>query len=387
MSELIQTSALLLERVSSTVKQIEYQYRKTGMLYNIFKVAGISRKEVPVCRILADLLNTKGLHCQGTAYLQLFMDIVVKPISENAGMLNLSKTNVTTEYSIDNGRRIDIVLDDGVIYIPIEVKIDAGEQEGQLADYAAFSRQKNADGKFVPVLFLTPLWYETKEASRNDFAHIYWEKHIISWLVKCLSLEEPDKTSPVREMLKQFIKTIKSFCGYMEDEVMEKAIESLVVESEDTVKAAYAIKQALEALDGRSYDLFRSKVLEQLNKLIPNTSWNDDHIQIPIKNGNYTLAIRYDWWYMEVWINETNKNSNTKEINALYNKMFELTGKKGEKWNDSTVWGSEEFLYPHFSDTDEDLYSYKLYKQYMENTTEVVNTIMNIVNELNNIKH
>ena len=79
--------------------------------------------------------------------------MVVNPLVDKAAAWNLAKTTVTTEYAIDENRRIDIVLDDGNIFIPIEVKIYAGEQEQQLADYAAFSRRMNTGVGFIPVIF------------------------------------------------------------------------------------------------------------------------------------------------------------------------------------------------------------------------------------------
>ena len=54
--------------------------------------------------------------------------------------LLLSRTDVTKEFVIDNERRIDIVIQNSRFFIPIEVKIYAGEQEGQCYDYFQYVR-------------------------------------------------------------------------------------------------------------------------------------------------------------------------------------------------------------------------------------------------------
>ena len=60
---------------------VDYQQEKlkqlhcgenTGNQFNIFEIIGISTREVYMCRILAELLNPNGCHCQRTKYLDLF---------------------------------------------------------------------------------------------------------------------------------------------------------------------------------------------------------------------------------------------------------------------------------------------------------------------------
>ena len=69
----------LLESVSGIINENKIeQHRKiqcgedTGSQFNIFEILGIGTREVYMCRVLAELLNPNGLHCQGTKYLDLF---------------------------------------------------------------------------------------------------------------------------------------------------------------------------------------------------------------------------------------------------------------------------------------------------------------------------
>jgi hypothetical protein len=69
-----------------------------------------------------------------------------------------------TECVTNENRRIDIVLEDGTIFVPIEVKIWAGDQPKQIHDYFEFARTKNS-GNHVPVLYLTLDGHEPQDFS------------------------------------------------------------------------------------------------------------------------------------------------------------------------------------------------------------------------------
>jgi hypothetical protein len=53
-------AAALVDGVTDIIKRYEAQWQKTGEKYNLFKVAGIERKELIMCRVLADLMNPQG---------------------------------------------------------------------------------------------------------------------------------------------------------------------------------------------------------------------------------------------------------------------------------------------------------------------------------------
>ena len=100
---------------------------------NIFKALRVAQDEVLMCRFLADLLDPKGRKPAGnkpdTAFLKSFLEVLLQ--MDSAKLKNLERTCVMTEYLIDNGRRIDIMLQHPQFSIPIEVKIHAGDQEAQ----------------------------------------------------------------------------------------------------------------------------------------------------------------------------------------------------------------------------------------------------------------
>ena len=137
--------ANLLQGSTDIIRIYDEKYRKTGLKYNVFKIARIYEKEVIMCRIIADLLNPKGSHYKGDLYLKLFWE-TVSPKIENAPKLDTPNAKVTTEYSIDARRRIDIAIEDGTVFIPIEVKIKAGEQGDYRADNAVRGNDSSRNG-------------------------------------------------------------------------------------------------------------------------------------------------------------------------------------------------------------------------------------------------
>ena len=388
--DIVQTSAFILEQCSSTIKRFDESYKQTGEKYNIFKVTNIFTDEVKICKVIGDLLNPKGSHYKGDYFLKYFIETINKKTSVPFAF-NLNNVQVKNEYPTDINRRIDIVIEDGSTFLPIEVKIYAGDQENQVSHYAEFSRLKNR-GKNIPVLYLTIEGKEPSNAKTGEYIPISFKNDILKWLNNCLRNNEIEKAIPVFEILKQLIASIKSFCGFSEDDKMEKAILELVTQSEDNIKAAMAITKAFESLlfeiDDNSWELFSTKMLSQIQKAVPDAESNVDdgwhYINIPIRNGRYYFELNYNWDKLCIQRSDSNKKGDLKEEKALHNKLTELTGMPG-KDSDGFIWYSDKYTYPPFVNIEPDLYFYRLNKEYLENTTEVVNLILNFVNELNKV--
>lgn len=131
---------LLLQELTSISKKYEMISQKTGGYFNIFEITNIWSDEVVICRVIYEILSPEGTHFQGHKYLKTFIDDVLKmDMSEE----EIKTAKVFREYRIDNNRRIDLVIQTVNHFIPIEVKIYAGEQENQCFDYAKVA--KNSD--------------------------------------------------------------------------------------------------------------------------------------------------------------------------------------------------------------------------------------------------
>jgi hypothetical protein len=390
MKQSLETKAdQLLTDVSGIIKRFEEQWRKTGEKYNIFKVAGIDHREVVMCRVLADLMNPQGKHCKGNRYLSLFLDTLPQKLKDK---LNFKRTTVTTEYSIPDGRRIDIVLEDGKIFVPIEVKIRAGDLPNQVHDYFKFAKKQNK-GDHVPLIYLTidghePADFSKKGLGKNDYVTISFKEEILAWLEACerKNKESKEETAvPIQENLKQLIAAIKSLCGELEDAKMKDEILELVINN-DATAAALAIRDAMNTdFGGMAKKEFKEQIFSRVRKEFQDASEYIDSvyyaIQIPIKDGNYNLGVDYTWeaFYVEV---RAKKERDPQLEESMAKKMATLTKCETEKDGRGRNFFWEGGCYDGLA--DDDLYLYRLYKLYTERPQEVADRIIKMANALNN---
>lgn len=213
--------------------------------YNIFSVLGIQGKEVLTCRFLADLLNPRGQHGQGAAFLRIFFDDVLD-IRVN-GEEELDHAVVTTEYLIDKERRIDIVIELGRRFIPMEVKIYAGEQKSQCYDYYTFARNKDKDAK---VVYLTLSGYLPGKFSREsggkrvpdeDIVCISFKDDIKHWCEKCKEICNVQMQS----ILSQYIDTIECLTDSTDKERLTMIAKDLSTSAEK-LKAGKSIADSIK---------------------------------------------------------------------------------------------------------------------------------------------
>jgi hypothetical protein len=384
---LVQNSALLLRHTAVIVKNYDELYRKKGLKYNIFKIASISGKELITCRVIADLLNPKGKHYKGDLYLRLFWEIVA-PKMGGGITLDTACARVTIEYHTDENRRIDIAIEDGKVFIPIEVKIWAGEQEDQIKDYAQFAREKNGS-LHVPVLYLTLDGKKPETAADiKDYVCISFQDDMLAWLKKCIVQKETENTPPIREIIKQLIEAVKSNLGHTEDEQMDKAISKLVTESEDAFQAALAINRVIDELDNERWELFKGSIFNNVHAVLPNADVDENKdgwyaIHVFIKNGKYTLYINYDWRSVEIRRKGAKRDRDFEEEKRLAEKMSEIMNVENLE-DKITVWSNTDtdIYYPGLEDADEELYPYQLYKQYSQHSDEVARRIVSIAQAL-----
>lgn len=143
-------------------------------IFNVFDVLSVQYKEVIMCRMLKELLDPKGKHGKGNKFLKLFFQVIKESKCEIVPDEDLDKSSnvqVSNEYVIDGNRRIDILVKVGTRYIPIEVKIEACDQQNQVRDYLNYCQtkleQSGNKGKTV-LLYLTLDGHEPSEKSTGS---------------------------------------------------------------------------------------------------------------------------------------------------------------------------------------------------------------------------
>ena len=387
-------AALLLERVAETQRRFAEQYRVTGSKFNIFTITGTKNKEVQICRVLANLLDPKGSHYQGSLYLKSFVERIAAKNSVYA-KIDADAARVLTEYVIDGNRRIDIVLADSSIFIPIEVKIRVGDKDKQIADYFEFTRARNK-AACIPVLYLTVDGHKPdarSAAKENHYVCISFAEDIVPWLKKCR--DEPETTLPVREILKQLVAAVEMLCNTSEDEEMEDAIFKLITKDDDSIKAALAIS-GVTGFRERVLTVFTGTVLALVKALFPDATMSKEtfgydwhYIEFPIREGNYLLQVNYDWTV--IWLEASNScktDSASQEwvnLNKKMEDMFKVEFKLTPK--DRLVWRGEDISWPsldsYVNNEERDLYLAHLSKL---SPQEVADKIIDIARELEGVK-
>ena len=237
---------LLLE-ISKLSARIKQTNESTGGFFNIFDITSVSHDEVTICRVIYELLNPKGSHCQKGKYLKMFCE---KVLGLDFSLDICNKATVYREYVISENRRIDLYILIADNKIPIEVKIYAGDQKNQLCDYYNFTKNK--------VYYLTLYGSKPSKESCGDLVDEYgcervsfyecvsFKENIINWLNECLADEVTSKLSPIKEILLQFEVIVRKLTGQpKESEMME--IKELLINSKENMESAYKIESVFKS--------------------------------------------------------------------------------------------------------------------------------------------
>lgn len=231
----------LLKKVYDTLRFVPAYDSKTD--YNLFRTLEISGKEVLMCRFLADLLNPEGDHGCGILFLKTFLEEVLQEKRMSDSLL--AHTIITKEYVIDKERRIDLVIRNADFFIPMEVKIYAGEQEGQCFDY--FERAKNSKMVYLTRFGNQPSPYSRRQRSGNGILPlgqiqcISWSKDVCDWLERRLG----NLPQPIEEAVLQYLDAIHSISDGRKRKIMEKTMD-ILYESPDYFAAGLEIEQSMK---------------------------------------------------------------------------------------------------------------------------------------------
>ncbi|MDF2614474.1 MAG: hypothetical protein K0S71_2260 [Clostridia bacterium] len=236
---------LLLKEIAGISNKYDLISQKTGGHFNIFNITDIAADEVRICRVLYELLNPKGTHYQKDAYLRLFIEYVLQ-VDLSSGAYETLK--VYREYILPNSRRIDLVIENKDYFIPIEVKIYAGDQEKQCYDY--YQRAKNANVYYLTLEGNPPSEYSAAGLTKSgdgykEVTTISFKNEILLWLTKCLEHKETIKIAPIREVVLQLISVIRKLTNQLE-EGKEMEIQNIITASKENMISAIEIEKSLK---------------------------------------------------------------------------------------------------------------------------------------------
>lgn len=237
------------KQISFHAETLSEEREKRGENFNIFGILKVSKYETKLhTPFIAELLNPKGSHGLGDAFLRAFIDCVQLSID-----FDYKTITVKSEYNIGyksndctTGGRIDILIADGSKNVVIvENKIYADDQQNQLLRYVNYGQANKLNYR---LLYLTLEGSSPTEKALGNKTIccqcISYRETILKWLERCVELSACFPI--VRETIRQYITNIRKLLNIMDASIQNDFLE--VTTSPNYVEAALDIISNRESI-------------------------------------------------------------------------------------------------------------------------------------------
>ena len=316
--------------------QQEERNRK-GENYNLFSILSIERYELKHSALIANLLDPKGSHGCGDAFLRAFFEIALKGTAYP--FESSTPPDSYTEHYIgpiagDTGGRIDILVKSSRYGLIIENKIYAGDQDKQLIRYDNYGKETfGADGYLLVYLTLygcdaSKESTATKSAEEVGYLRLSYAEDILRWLEQCVRLA--DNKPLVRESLNQYIRTIKQLTYQDMNQENIQTIIDLAVDHPEVVATLSSKRDAIAEGIREKYIFAKlEKYADQKGWLYDDSesSYNEEEPKIRLRKEGWDGSIiisadsedkksNYGWW-INLWIGIDSKVTGAKKLACL----------------------------------------------------------------------
>ena len=316
--------------------QQEERNRK-GENYNLFSILSIERYELKHSALIANLLDPKGSHGCGDAFLRAFFEIALKGTAypfEECTLPHSYTEYYTGPIAGDTGGRIDILVTSSDYGLIIENKIYAGDQDKQLTRYDNYGKETFGAGGYL-LVYLTLYGYDaskestaTKSAEEVGYLRLSYAEDILRWLEQCVRLA--DNKPLVRESLNQYIRTIKQLTYQDMNQENIQTIIDLAVDHPEVVATLSSKRDAIAQGIREKY------IFAKLKEYADQKGWLFDDTEITNPQGEPNIRFRkegwdgsiiisadsenkksnYGWW-MNLWIGIDSKEAGAKKLACL----------------------------------------------------------------------
>ena len=326
-----------VENICTREQALQEERHRKGENYNLFSILSIERYELKHSALIANLLDPKGSHGCGDAFLRAFFEIALK---ESAyPFKDCTLPHSYTEYYTgpiagDTGGRIDILVKSSRYGLIIENKIYAGDQDKQLTRYDNYGKETfGADGYLLVYLTLygcdaSKESTATKSAEEVGYLRLSYAEDILRWLEQCVRLA--DNKPLVRESLNQYIRTIKQLTYQdMNPKNIQKIID-LAVDYPEVVATLSSKRDAIAQGIRKKY------IFDELRKYADQKGWlyddsessyNEEEPKIRFRKEGWDGSIiisadsedkksNYGWW-INLWIGIDSKVTGAKKLACL----------------------------------------------------------------------
>lgn len=326
-----------VENICTHEQALQKERHHKGENYNLFSILNIERYELKHSALIANLLDPKGSHGCGDAFLRAFFEIALKGTAYP--FESSTPPNSCTEHDIgpiegDTGGRIDILVESSHYRLIIENKIYAGDQDKQLIRYDNYGKTDLEAARYL-LVYLTLFGNEASEGSTAkgsakevDYLCLSYAEDILRWLEQCVRLAY-DKPL-VRESLNQYIQTIKQLTYQdMNQENIQKII-NLAVDHPEVVATLSSKRDAIAQGIREKY------IFAELKKHADQKGWlyddseslyNEKEPKIRFRKEGWGGSIiisadsedkksNYGWW-INLWIGIDSKETGAHKLACL----------------------------------------------------------------------
>ncbi len=380
--------------LSNDFKRLTYKKDEA----NIFKIINMADKEIVHSDMLAWLFNPYENHNLNDKVLKEILMQLSKKDAEyiNLLLLDYSDLEVYREYTVDNGRRIDIVMEsknNKVIFI-IENKIWSGEGDNQLEDYKNYIDEKYSDYNRI-FLFLTP----EKERKEKYKGYIHITYNMIYNILNCV-LQENQIKFEISVIIRQYKEIIGRYIMGSIDKEMIDLCRKLYVEHKEALdkimqygNTTYYLTEVInEILDNEQ--IYNGKViLKNYGHIVylPHCkSETREKLQCGFqKDREYlalTISIEIKDENVTIYLQGSGRNeNNTAEQNNNYNKLKNIFETKQE----ISKWGWYNFIKTNFKSevyTNNEEYIKKVKDSLYDKLAEPIAEFNKIISLFENMK-
>jgi hypothetical protein len=267
-----------MQVILDKIEIIDFKYRKQRELndFNIFSVLRGKTDEVKLhSRFIAELLNPKGMHRQGSLFLNHFL-----MVCEFDPVL-YQDSEIFTEY-----RDIDILIRSGKSAIVIENKIWAGDQERQLERYRNIMLEEGIED--IQLIYLTlegrePSLYSLGDLQNDSSLKTYlrllaYRNEILQWLDLCI--REVPVAPALRESIAQYKNLINELTGntMVRDQMLE--VVNLLSQNDNILQAKKIVDNWVHVKWHTEWEFWTEleKTISQEYRILPHQKYSVEYL-------------------------------------------------------------------------------------------------------------
>jgi len=164
---------------------------------DLLEPMGQTRKELTHGRLIRHFLDARSCPELGRLLLNAFTDLVATKMGAHGVRTDLAgrplhDPKITTELPVGGFGRVDLCIESPETVFFVEIKIDAKERPGQLADYQAALDEKTSTQGVTGVLVFLTLKDHSSPKSGVPSAHIHFDDVLAAWLPIAASGATPE---------------------------------------------------------------------------------------------------------------------------------------------------------------------------------------------------